>query len=473
VANADPHSSMAMGEAVCEYCGHRNSVDRAFCLECLAPLRTAAPYEPKGWIVGRGRLAPSKKRRNSILLAMAVVLSLWGLGVSGVIFNGPVPLPSTTTEAVVAADSWALPGRDVAHTSAVPDHSFVPGRIAWQFEAGTTLRAEPSISGDRVFLATGEGKLVALGKGTGELLWERDLPLLTGASPVVTGSTAYLTLRDGQVIAFNVETGDTEWAFQAPDAFFAPAVIHKGVVYAASWGGIVYALDAIDGRKLWTFETEGRIIAAPSFADNLMAVAIDDRLVYIVDIIDAGKRLIYDAGHIIVESPVFAGDRLLVSTGKGRFIAIDQSKVEYSFERMARYWRQQFFIWRMQEQLPVPKGHIWGRTLVRDSELSAPAVADGVAYVASANGQLHAMSIADGEILWSYDAGVPIHTSPTVSGSHVFVGTDDGDILGLNIADGILVWQMRVSAPLQGAIIMTEDALYATSREPGVLFAVH
>lgn len=473
MANADPHSSITIGEVVCKYCGHRNSVDRAFCSQCLTPLRTVVPYEPKGWIVGRGRLVPLKKRRNFILLAMAAVLSLWGLWVSGVIFNGPVALPSTTMEAVVAADSWALPGRDVAHTSAVPGHSFVPGRIAWQFEAGTTLRAEPSISGDRVFLATGEGKLVALVKGTGELLWERDLPLLTGASPVVSGSTAYLTLRDGQVIAFNVETGDTEWAFQAADAFFAPAVIHKGVVYAASWGGVVYALDAIDGGKLWTFETEGRIVAAPSFAGNLMAVAIDDRLVYIVDIIDAGKRLIYDAGSIIVESPVFAGDRLLVSTGKGRFVAIDPSKIEYSFERMARYWRQQFFIWKMQEQLPVPKGHIWGRTLVRDTELSAPAVANGVAYVASANGQLHAMSIADGEILWSYDAGVPIHTSPTVSRSHVFIGTDSGDILGLSVADGMLVWQMRVSAPLQGAIIMTDDALYATSREPGVLFAVH
>jgi outer membrane protein assembly factor BamB len=472
VANADSKSSTPLGEAVCEYCGHGNSADRAFCSECLTPLRTVAPYEPKGWIVGRARLAPPKKRRNASLLAVAVVLSLWGLWVSGVIFNGPVALPSTTREAVVAADSWALPGRDVAHTSAVPDHSFVPGRIAWQFEAGTTLRAEPSISGDRVFLATGEGKLVALGKETGELLWERDLSLLTGSSPVVTGSTAYLTLRDGQVIAFDVETGDTEWAFQAPAAFFASAVIHEGVVYAASWGGVVYALDAIDGRKLWTFEAEGRIVAAPSFADNLMAVAIEDRLVYIVDIIDAGKRLIYDAGHIIVESPVFVGDRLLVSTGKGRVAAIEYSKIEYSFERMARYWRQQFFIWRMEEKPPVPKGHIWWRTLVRDVELSAPAVANGVAYVASANGQLHAMSIADGEVLWSYDAGVPIHTSPTVSGSHVFVGTDDGHVLGLSIADGIVVWKIRLSAPLEGAIIMTEDSLYATSREPGVLFVL-
>lgn len=438
----------------------------------MTPLRSSTPYQPKGWIVGRGRLVPSRKRRNLILLVAAVVLTLWGLQVSGVILNGPVPLPSTTTEAVATANSWALPGRDVAHTSALANSSSVQGRIAWQFEAGPTLRAAPAIADGRVFLATGDDKLVALNEATGGLLWERNLPLLTGASPAVTRSAAYLTMRDGQVIAFDVENGDTLWTFQAADAFFASAVIYQGVVYAASWGGIIYALDAIDGRELWTFETEGRIVAAPSFAGHLMAVAIDDRLLYVVDISDAGKRLIYDTGRIIVESPVFAGDRLLVSTGKGRFAAIDQTKIEYSFERMARYWRQQWFVWRLQDNPPVPKGHVWGRRLAGDVELSAPAVANGVAYVASADGRVHAMSVAEGDLLWTYDAGVAIQTSTTVFGDRVYVGTDTGDVLGLSVADGTVAWRTRVEGLLEGPIIVTGNALYVTSREPGMLFAI-
>jgi outer membrane protein assembly factor BamB len=163
---------------------------------------------------------------------------------------------------------------------------------------------------------------------------------------------------------------------------------------------------------------------------------------------------------------------LLVSTGRGRIAAIDPSKIEYSFERAFRFWRQQFYVWGLQEDPPVLKGHVWGRRLGGDVAVSSSAIADGVAYVASADGRVHAMAISDGELLWSYDAGAQIHTSAAVAGGRVYVGTDDGDVLALDRANGTLVQRMPMGHQLYGLIVVTDDELYVTSSEPGVLICI-
>jgi outer membrane protein assembly factor BamB len=414
----------------------------------------------------------SRKWRRLGLLFAAIALPLWGLWLSGAISNRHVPLPSTRVEATIGTEGWALPGRDAAHSSAMPINSRVQGDILWRFETNSTLGSAPAVAQGKVFLTTGDKRLFALDERTGALVWERNLPALTSASPTLTDDLVYLTLRDGQVIALDVMNGAIRWTFQSPNLFSASAVIHRGVVYAASWGGTVHALDAVSGLELWTFQTEGRIVAPLAFAENLMAVAIDDGLVHIIDTVDAGKRLTYSTGFIVLESPVFTHDRVLVSTAKGRIAAIDPSKIEYPFERGLRYWRQQLFIWGLQPHPPIPKGHVWGRKLAGNVELSSPAVANGVAFVASADGQVHALNVTDGDSLWTYDAGVRIQTFTTVAGNRVYVGTDDGDVLVLDVTDGSVEQRIHLGTPLRGSVVVTDGALYVTSQEPGMLFAV-
>ena len=441
---------------------------------------------PRRWVVERTsrpdaatpRHVPSGVRvrhrvpRLAALGALALAVSLWGLWVSGVLFVGAPPPPATQIAAVASADSWALAGRDVAHTSALRAHGGFAGHEAWRLDLSGPLRAAPSVVGRQLFLGAGDGRLLALDALTGRILWERTLSAPTSAAPAVTADTLYLTLRDGRLMALDREIGGEVWSFRGGSGFSAAPVVHRGTVYAGSRGGTLYAVDAQNGRQRWTFQAEGSIVASPAIQGDLAALAVDRGLVSVIDLTTGRKRLVLDIAHALRESPVFAGERLLIGTGRGRLWGIDWTEIEYPFERAFRYWRQQFFIWRMQAAPPTPKGLVWGRTLARGRALSAPAVLDGTAYVASHDGWLRAVSVADGEQVWEYDAGTEIRTAPAVAGGFVYVGTDAGDVHVVARSAGEAVRTIPVGVPLAGPIVLTGNGLYVTSRDPAVLVAL-
>ncbi|HKJ01479.1 MAG TPA: PQQ-binding-like beta-propeller repeat protein [Longimicrobiales bacterium] len=74
---------------------------------------------------------------------------------------------------------------------------------------------------------------------------------------------------------------------------------------------------------------------------------------------------------------------------------------------------------------------------------SSPTVVDGVAYVGSTDGILHALSLADGSELWAYDAGSPISSTPAVAGSLVFVGDRAGTLHAVRAEDGVGAWRLE------------------------------
>ena len=433
------------------------------------PLRSLGAQQAAA---GRGIRSRSRiKWLTAACVAGAVVL-VWGLWVSGVIFNGPVPLPASGVDAPVDADDWALAGRDPAHTAAVPSHDGFEGEELWRFETPHPLSAAPAVADGQVFLGTGNDRVVALDSTSGDVLWEHRLTTVTVTTPAVTQDAVYVTVRDGLLLALGRHGGAELWDFQAGSGFFASPAVYRGVVYAGSWDGVLYAVDAQNGRLLWTFQADGSIVAPPAFQDDLMALATDDGLVYVLDLITGRKRLIFDTVNALAESPVFAGDLILIGTGRGRLAAVDRMKLEYPFERAFRSWRQQFVIWGLQAEPPLPKGLVWGRILARDSALSGPAVLDGVAYLASRDGRLHAVSVADGSLLWEDDTGALLHSAPAAAGGHVYIGNDAGELHVVDRATGEPVQIIQAGVPVSGQIVVTEHGLYVTSGEAGTLIAL-
>lgn len=419
------------------------------------------------------RSARSRFRARWLALAgiLGSILLVWGLWASGV-FTGSVPQPATQVNAPVDADDWAMAGRDAAHTAAVLSHGGFEGEELWRFESQHPLPAAPAVSDAQLFLGTGDNRLVAMDSATGDVLWERQLSSVTVTTPAVTPDAVYVAVRDGRLLAVDRRDGAELWSFQVDSASFASPAVYRGVVYAGSWNGTLYAVDAQDGRMLWTFAADGSIVAPPAFQGDLMALATDDGLVYVIDLITGRKRLIFDTVNALTESPVFTGDYFLIGTGRGRLAAVDWSKLEYPLERALRSWRQQFFIWGLQAEPPLPKGLAWGRVLARDSALSGPAVLDGVAYAGSRDGRLLALSIADGTLLWEYDTGALIHSAPAAAGRSVYIGNDAGEVHVIDRTTGRPVRIIRAGVPVSGQIVVTERGLYVTSGEAGTLIAL-
>jgi outer membrane protein assembly factor BamB len=97
--------------------------------------------------------------------------------------------------------------------------------------------------------------------------------------------------------------------------------------------------------------------------------------------------------------------------------------------------------------------------------LAAPLVWDtGWLVAASLSGAVLAFRAADGELIWRYDAGVPVHARPSFGPDHLYVPLDDARLVALRIDTGTPVWQRRLGgAP--NDVLAWADRLYVGSND--------
>src|SRR5262245_35225043 len=77
----------------------------------------------------------------------------------------------------------------------------------------------------------------------------------------------------------------------------------------------------------------------------------------------------------------------------------------------------------------------------------APAIADGVVYVASLDKHLYAINLTTGKEKWKVKLG-PMKASPSVKGDRIYVGDLDGKFYCRKIADGSAVWEFETGAEI-------------------------
>lgn len=74
---------------------------------------------------------------------------------------------------------------------------------------------------------------------------------------------------------------------------------------------------------------------------------------------------------------------------------------------------------------------------------SSAAVVDGVLYVGSDAGGLHAVDVATGRPMWRYRAGAAVSGSPAVAGDLVLVTDASSTLHAVGVTDGAPRWQVR------------------------------
>lgn len=97
---------------------------------------------------------------------------------------------------------------------------------------------------------------------------------------------------------------------------------------------------------------------------------------------------------------------------------------------------------------------------------SSPAVADGVAYVADSAGNLFAVDLHNGGLLWNFtlSSGAAIDGTPAVDPTLglVFVGANDGTVDAIHLSNGTLAWSNSVGGDVS-APVYSNGEIYVTS----------
>ncbi|MGB2740639.1 MAG: outer membrane protein assembly factor BamB [Cognaticolwellia sp.] len=239
--------------------------------------------------------------------------------------------------------------------------------------------------------------------------------------PVVAYGKVFSASREGEAYAFDEKTGEMVWHADLSDiddqrGFFddkEPALISGGAVaginkvFFGSENGVVYALEADDGKLSWQGKVKGEVIAAPA--------------------LDSGK--------------------LVVNTASGVMKAFNASNGQDD--------------WQVEQDVPA----------LSLRGISAPVMGGGGVIVGSADGSLSVYLLEQGRQGWTVDIGeatgstelervIDVDSSPLVFGENIYTVSSRGNLSAVELRSGRVIWQRQYSSYRQ--ISINGNSLFLT-----------
>ncbi len=459
---------------LCPGCGRDSDPGASYCAECRIPLYRGLRVSPEeARDIEAGRLAKARSRRILRWAVLAAVVLVVAAGATAYMTVGPGDFdpPMSSIGANPAPGDWPMYQGDPAHSGYVSEKLPTPdGRVEWQFRTNAPILAAPSVAQGKVYLSTGDGRIVALEAETGELVWEHEVTGPVNSSPAVAGDLVFVGLRDGRLLALDKSDGTLRWEFHTNDLIYGSPAAYRGVVYVGSGNRSLYALDALTGEVRWSRETGGRIVSAPAVRDEVVAAISQDQRIYIYDADKGGFRLDFLTRDTI-GAPTLGDELAYVANTKGIVFAIDWKQRQLPFEKTARWIRTQLFFWGFVNSLPATKGFEWSFWRPGEIFRGTPALDDHRVYIASESGNIYALDHSDGTQSWKFEAEADIHGSPSLAGDTLYIADSEGVVYGLNTATGAEEWRFEVNDQVSSTIVAANDMLFVAA-DSGILYAI-
>ena len=263
---------------------------------------------------------------------------------------------------------------------------------------GRRLSLIPAIHGGRLYVADAGGRVVALDAGTGKVLWERETDLPLSGGPEVNANHLVLGSSDGDLVVFSVR----------------------------------------EGTALWNARLDSEILSVPRIAGTAVVVHTLDDSVYAFDL-GSGDRL----WRYTYPAPILTlrGSSTPVVTEKSAIVGISGGKlVNLELETGLPLW---------ETTVTPPRGR---SELARIADIDAdPIVVDDIIYVATYNGDLAAVDLASGSVLWRRQLSA--HAGLTASDGRLYITDSDDLVWAAMPTDGTGTWKQealkyrRLTAP--------------------------
>jgi outer membrane protein assembly factor BamB len=259
------------------------------------------------------------------------------------------------------------------------------GAVLWRQRLGSPAAGAPGLSGSRVYVMSADGTGWSLDAVTGRVVWtlpaaENVLAADTGAAPAVTATNAIFPFSAGVMIAAATDTGTGLWqaaitgsrlgrAYANSGDITGDPVVAGGVVYVGTQAGRTGAFREDTGEKLWTAEegalnpplvTGGSVFVVNDQVALVRLDASDGTRIWAVDLPTfTDKKPRNYLGVYAHFGPVLAGRHVVTVSSDGLLRMFDPAS-----------------------------GGLVGSTAIPGGAAADPALAGGMMFVVTANGQL-------------------------------------------------------------------------------------
>ena len=320
------------------------------------------------------------------------------------------------------------------------------GNIAWKYDCGDWIRSRPYISGQTIFAATLEGKIIALKDEQ-----DRARPLWTAQNdqyPIysnLSGDANSLVVCDSNydITAYDLKNGRQKWqhsvidcirdgkrkiyADSMPTITQSPVIVSGGKVIYSGKDHFVNALDALTGKIVWRFETHGKVAAGATARGGLVFIGQygGDHKFYALDE-KTGKPIWTKSNMSVWASPECQDGQLFVGDTDGKLYCMNPENGDVM-------WQRKF------------GGGIY----------PAPALDEKRVYTGSWDGHYYCLDRNNGEIIWAFSMpGVPYHVggkpdspTPVLVNNMIIAPILGGRMIALNKENGEIIWQWRAPKP--------------------------
>ena len=304
---------------------------------------------------------------------------------------------------------------------------------------------------------------------TPETVWDKSVGDGVGKyyshlSPAWEGSSVYAADRNGLVKALDTDSGVEIWSVNLAEktGFLSadiPAMLSGGLtvsgehVYVGTERGTLIALNANDGEIAWTANAGGEVLSRPEVSDGLVLVHTGNGLLQAFDTASGEQRwsLNLDTPSLSVRgesAPAVAMGAAFVGGDNGRVSAVMLGQGQ--------------IIWQQRISQTTGTTEI---SRLNDVDMT-PVVADGRVYAIAYNGNLVAMDMRSGQLLWKRDFGSV--NELVLDGESLYVVDQDDNVYGLRAADGVTMWSQdkllhrNLSAPeiFNGSLVVGDGEGY-------------
>lgn len=277
-------------------------------------------------------------------------------------------------------------------------------RVIWTTSMGggadkKLLKLEPAIQDGRVYLANAKGQVEARNATTGARQWQVDTQTPASGGPGVGDGLVVIGTRKAEVIALSASNGQQRWRARVSSEVLSVPRIAMGLVVVHTLDGKLTALDAASGEQRWVY---GHEVPVLSLRGN--------------------------------SSPVIKGSSVLCGFANGKLASLDLVSGNLNWE--------------------VSVGVASGRTeLDRMTDIDAdPLVLGDRVFVVTFQGDLAALSVADGSVLWRQK--LSSYSGLGGDGSQLYVTDARDHVLSFDPNNSTALWKQskmqyrRLTAPI-------------------------
>ena len=250
------------------------------------------------------------------------------------------------------------------------------------------LKMTPVIAQQRVYVASADGKITALDATNGDRIWSRKLKVNITSGLGYGENTVLVGTGEGDVIAFDSGSGNEQWRTKVSSEILSPPQKSDNVVVVRTLDGKVFGLSGDNGTQLWIYD---RTVPALSLRGT--------------------------------STPVISGSIVVAGFDAGRLAGLELHSGK--------------LIW--ETAIADPRGRSELERMVDiDSE---PLIVEGVIYVATFQGQLAAIHLDTGRLLWSRE--ISSYAGFSADGSYIYITDDNSHISAIDRFSGTTIWKQE------------------------------